>query len=412
MESTTAKRAIPKTAGRSFSAPVLLTACVRVGEGSRVPITSTRRIPALDGLRGIAIALVLLYHAVFQLRPGPGPLSYVIAAGRLTWSGVDLFFVLSGFLIGGILLDEKNSRRYYGPFYARRAFRILPLYGLLVALCSLRYFGSAWMPQALGGFSSSPLPWASYLTFTQNVFMAALGTLGVGTLIPTWSLAVEEQFYLTMPWVVRKLRRRSLVRWLVGAVVAAPILRTVLFYAFPHGAIAAYVLMPARVDALSLGVLAAVLVRNQRAWGLLQSRRWLLRVASFALFAGLCWLTVTGADLYSLPMAAIGYSCLAFFYASCLLLAVSREHGTVHRLLTNGMLMQLGTVAYCVYLFHLPVIEICRRLAASILATSSELSILLASLAGIAITVLIIAPLSWRFFEKPLIGMGRRVTYG
>src|SRR5580698_6917955 len=93
-------------------------------------IHSSARIPALDGLRGVAILLVLLYHAVFQFQPDSIFLLRLLTLGRLTWSGVDLFFVLSGFLIGGILLDVRDSPCYFETFYIRRAFRILPLYGI------------------------------------------------------------------------------------------------------------------------------------------------------------------------------------------------------------------------------------------------------------------------------------------
>jgi peptidoglycan/LPS O-acetylase OafA/YrhL len=86
------------------------------------------RVPALDGLRGVAILLVLLRHSFFGLESQSSLLSAFLAAGRLTWSGVDLFFVLSGFLIGGILLDARKSPRYFSTFYIRRAYRILPLY--------------------------------------------------------------------------------------------------------------------------------------------------------------------------------------------------------------------------------------------------------------------------------------------
>ena len=101
------------------------------------------RIPALDGLRGVAILLVLLRHAVFGVSSVQGIETHsrstflFLATGQLTWSGVDLFFVLSGFLIGGILLDVRSSPRYFQTFYLRRAYRILPLYFLVIGLSLL-----------------------------------------------------------------------------------------------------------------------------------------------------------------------------------------------------------------------------------------------------------------------------------
>src|SRR5882724_10785668 len=90
-------------------------------------IDSSVRIPALDGLRGIAILLVLLAHSVFHTTFQSHPsLNRLLAVGRLSWSGVDLFFVLSGFLIGGILLDHRESPKYFKSFYIRRVYRILP----------------------------------------------------------------------------------------------------------------------------------------------------------------------------------------------------------------------------------------------------------------------------------------------
>ena len=130
------------------------------------------------------------------------------------WRGAELslFFVLSGFLIGGILLDATGSTRYFRTFYARRAFRILPLYGLVTGLFLASHFPLI-CSLLQHECSASEIPLASYPTFTQNFWIAYLGTWGLNSgEVVTWSLAVEEQFYLTIPIIIRKLTDRTLSR--------------------------------------------------------------------------------------------------------------------------------------------------------------------------------------------------------
>ncbi len=373
-------------------------------------IDSSTRIPALDGLRGIAILLVLLCHAVFvELHSSSKLLSPLLIVGRLTWSGVDLFFVLSGFLIGGILLDAKGSPRYFKTFYVRRAYRILPPYAVAVALFSLRYFLSHGSAGPLGSFSPSSIPWLSYVTFTQNLWMAWLATFGVGTMAATWSLAVEEQFYLTVPFVIRKIGRSRLTFVLVAVVVAAPLLRTMLRLFFHNSGLACYVLMPCRADALSLGVLSAVLVRTARSWEFLLAHR-----------SALCWVTglfclgsialAFGGDPDSAIMTTIGYSWLALFYTGCLLIAVTGASVTMQRVLCNRALMQLGVLAYCTYLLHLPLMEAGRRLLGLRFSYSFISIHFIGGLIGVLLT-LIVAKLSWIYFEKPLLRRAHAYKY-
>jgi peptidoglycan/LPS O-acetylase OafA/YrhL len=254
------------------------------------PIVDAKRLPALDGLRGIAILLVLVHHLLYRLRLCPGFVHYLVAAGGLSWSGVDLFFVLSGFLIGGILLDARNSPRYYRTFYARRAFRILPIYLVLLGLCTVRYIPLSWSASRLGGFSRMEIPWIAYLTLTQNFWMAVLGSWGLGTLTPTWSLAVEEQFYLTVPTIIRKVGQHRLVALLLVVTASAPIFRALLQHFGQPNGIAVYVLMPSRADALSCGILCAILLRH-RYWKSLVSRRHLLWGLFGMLLVGMLALT-------------------------------------------------------------------------------------------------------------------------
>ena len=155
--------------------------------------------------------------------------SYVQAGLRLSWTGVDLFFVLSGFLIGGILLDSRASTNYYSVFYKRRFFRIIPIY--LVALLVVPVLVSLGQGPEASRLRMAHLegaPWYAYLTFTQNFWMAHAGTLGCNGLAMTWSLAVEEQFYLTVPLYIRALSRRWLTRFLVIGICSAPLLRILL----------------------------------------------------------------------------------------------------------------------------------------------------------------------------------------
>src|SRR5229473_7035726 len=246
------------------------TTAVIHGEGLGKPpaLKLSERIPELDGLRGLAIGSVLIWHYVVlpAVATPATPLSYALVLGRLTWSGVDLFFVLSGFLIGGILLDARKATNYFRIFYTRRFFRILPIYAAVLLIFPVFLFAAKRMHR--GDFtwlSTGALPWYSYWTFTQNFWMTHARSLGPNTLGITWSLAIEEQFYLTLPLVIRFLTGRRLLTCVLTGICLAPLARITIQLIWPRNSFAPFVLMPCRADALLLGVLAAVLIRDN-AW--------------------------------------------------------------------------------------------------------------------------------------------------
>ncbi|MCC9166046.1 acyltransferase family protein [Pontibacter harenae] len=197
---------------------------------------STSKILALDGLRGLAIASVLIYHCSSYFPIG--------------WVGVDLFFVLSGFLLTGILIETKGSPIYFKSFFIKRALRILPLYYLLLT-CAIIYsltFGT-------------PLPHYSYFFFFQNFLTTTLKSFPSGTnqLNHLWSVAVEEQFYLVLPLIVSLFQQKKLLIFLFTAVVVAIVVRAGLFL---NNNIGYYVLLFSRMDALCLGSITAVMLRS------------------------------------------------------------------------------------------------------------------------------------------------------
>ena len=170
---------------------------------SRAHFAGLQRI---DGLRGIAIIGVLLFHLGSKL-----PALHLEFASRYGWAGVDLFFVISGFLITGILLDSIGSEHYFRNFYVRRVLRIWPLYFALLAFVFVLL---PWiMPALRERIFSQCHPWQSYLVFAQNFFVRDFGIGPVGV---TWSLAIEEQFYLMWPLIILLFPRRLLPAFLLS----------------------------------------------------------------------------------------------------------------------------------------------------------------------------------------------------
>ena len=339
-----------------------------------------------------------------------GPLAWFLGAGQLTWSGVDLFFVLSGFLIGGILLDARESPRYFQTFYLRRAYRILPLYFVTLAIFLFQHLPWAAFMRP-GRFQPLEIPWWAYATFTQNFWMAVLGTFGLNSAGITWSLAIEEQFYLTIPWIIRKVRLRHLAFVLSGVIVAAPLVRIAFRSIFGvHSGIACYVLTPARADGLSLGVLCALLLRKELVWDwLVRNLKW-LRLSAVVFLCGVVFMTCKQYDAFSNEMTVWGYSWLALFYGAVVLLAVVDTGGWLEGLLRNRALTGLGTLAYCLYLIHISVMQSIRHPLISHLAGSPRLAWVLGGILGAGVSI-VLASLSWKYFEKPLLRRGHRYQY-
>jgi peptidoglycan/LPS O-acetylase OafA/YrhL len=353
------------------------------------------------------VGLVLLYHSVIS-GPVPDRFYPLVAGSRLGWSGVDLFFVLSGFLIGGILLDVRHSPNYFKTFYLRRAYRILPIYFVLLGFFSLRFLPLA--AGRLGDVSHNAVPWYTYFLFLQNIWMAIRGNAGFSVVAPTWSLAVEEQFYLTAPLILRKLNPSAVPKTLLGVIVAVPVFR-VLLYTASHNGMACHVSMPCHADALSLGILAAWLVRNRRGWDFLLRHRNKLKAIAFLFLLGTVALTPWGAPLGA-PMVTAGYTWLAIFYTLVLLVVVTVADQRVNRMLRNRVLVGLGTVSYFAYLFHGLFMEATRRFMAHFghLTGNPTTTSFVAGYVGIGFTLLA-AELSWRYFEKPLVTYAHRYRY-
>jgi len=337
-------------------------------------------------------------------------LAIALRAGQLSWAGVDLFFVLSGFLIGGILIDARESPRFFKTFYLRRFYRIFPLYLATLTLFLFRHLPFQLLPGQLGKYSPLQIPWGAYLTLTQNFWMARLGWYGASAMAVTWSLAIEEQFYLAIPLLIRKIRPDHLV-WTMAIIVAgAPLLRFILSRTFVTGNFACYVLMPCRADALCMGVLAASLVRRQGFWSLLIMKRTVLKAITGLFFVGVGFMSYCEWGQFSNAMVTLGYSWLAATFTCCLLLAVSNGSVPAVRALCRPGLMKLGTVAYCTYLIHFPLIQAGRRISGTLFPGNENVTWLIGGLLGVGAS-LVIATLSWKYFEKPLLRRGHEHTY-
>jgi peptidoglycan/LPS O-acetylase OafA/YrhL len=362
-----------------------------------------KRIAALDGIRGFAILLIIFWHyydvdGQFAHRTIP---AYVLSLTHLAWTGIDFFFVLSGFLIGGILLEARESPSYYKTFYIRRAFRILPLYAVIVALYLLT---TPLLPPTF-----TRVPFYVYTTLTQNIWVALGGKLASWLLV-TWTIGTEEQFYLIAPAMIKKISPSRLPQVVAAAVAFALILRVVLYNSSLFDPRATLVLMPARADAFMLGVGAALLVRDPRGARWLAEHRPLLYLLGLTLGIVLLVFTKKSWGLDTYEMSTFGFTCTSFFYVVLVLLAVSHPKGPVGRFFNLRPLVALGAIAYGLYLFHEPVKDLLHLALTGQPARLASWSDAAIDILAFGIT-LVIAQLSWVHFEKPFVRRGHRYSY-
>jgi peptidoglycan/LPS O-acetylase OafA/YrhL len=374
-------------------------------------------IPALDGLRGIAIIMVMLHHFThFQQTTGfDGPIRSVLA---FFWSGVDLFFVLSGFLITGILLATRDGERYFTTFYARRILRIFPLYYLvlLLAFVVLPKFpvvnallaGQEYVAAEQG---DRPPQW-QYWLFLTNFSVANYGWLH-GWIDISWSLAIEEQFYLLWPLVIWLCPPR-LAAVLCAAILVAEPLARIYARAIDYPALWLYLRTWYRLDGLAMGALLAFAYRR----GLLPLLdRW-VPIVIVACVAGLVACAILGGHpwWWNRRMQQYGYSLIAIGGGAMLVSAVNRPlDSSWPRMLSAGWLRAFGKYSYALYLIHLPVM----RLVLEYVLDPAEYETLgmprwiaqLLFYGAAAAPAFALAWLSWRFFEGPILRLKTRFAY-
>ena len=338
---------------------------MRLSSGQAMSETTARRhIPALDGMRGIAILLVIAFHSR-ELRIG--------------WVGVDVFFVLSGFLITGILVRAKDGPHYFRNFWGRRMLRIMPPYAayLLLVLVVLPAFRLAPKPEGFG--------WVvSYLTNVRMAYMGQEHGVPVHT-YHLWSVAVEEQFYLVWPLVVYALGTTALRRICVLGIGGALVFRVALLRGGADWT-ARYVLTPARLDALFVGAWLATAHISR-------VPRWLLMIAMLTLGA----MGVAGASAETALMSTLGYSVIAL--ASGIMLAALLTEPGLERLFGWSPLRLAGRYSYTAYLLHPMIIA---ELHTHFFSLYTRRFLLL-----VAAVTFALAWLSWRIYEEPILRLKR-----
>jgi peptidoglycan/LPS O-acetylase OafA/YrhL len=284
-------------------------------------------IPELQGLRGLAVLAVVIYHCHPRLEG-----TWVHYASLWGWAGVNLFFVLSGFLITSILLEARDKPHYFRNFYGRRALRIWPVYVLVLVIV---YLNAPWFIGPTVTQAIKTAPWMAYIFFVQNLFHIALPP-AIGQ---TWSLAIEEQYYFVWAPIVRFFRRP----WMLAAVlllafIASPLLDHHPWLTPTHTLI--------HLDGIALGSLLALglhtLTLSRRAWfwiGLISA---VLGIAFTATIAG-------GTRFLD--------TALAFAFAGAILAAMAStgSRNPINIALSRGPLASYGRVSYGLYMIHIAI---------------------------------------------------------
>lgn len=375
---------------------------VQPGQNAAPPI---KHIASLDGLRGIAIALVLSYHGVCLLNAEvlyqtQRSSSWFWRMALTGWIGVDLFFVISGFLITSILLRTRHDARQLPIFWWRRALRIFPLAFLYLAVLVLF---------SVSGLHTLPLSakeFAAYFLYFGNVHIALYG-IQIPAIMILWSLAVEEQFYAVWPLIVRFITPRRVLAICAVLIVAAPVVRLLVNYTLGYQA--AYVFTLCRADTLALGSGLAIVLQTTSRRG--QLLLWARRLCPLALLVLLAIMLV-GFEPLSPSMMPIWFTVIGFsVVASCFAIVVTaavEPSPLTRRVLAFRPLRALGKICYGVYIWHCLV-------AAMLINTCFALGLPMDFwvLFPIWLTLtLVVASISWYFFESPVLELKKYFRHG
>tara|TARA_R110002111_G_scaffold168038_1_gene233788 strand:- start:48341 stop:49579 length:1239 start_codon:yes stop_codon:yes gene_type:complete len=358
------------------------------------PVNSSNHVPALDGIRGVAILLVLFFHSGLIITSS-GIVGHVYdLVSRSCWCGVDLFFVLSGYLITGILLDSRENPHFFRNFYLRRILRIFPLYyGVILWL----FFQNPDFPDQI---------W--YLLYLQNWGPVFGGSTPPMVVQPFWSLAIEEQFYLFWPFVIYLLNRRYVGVFCGLMILTAIVLRCVARYQGVDP-MTIYTLTLFRLDTLSAGALIAVWLRDA------EQRKRLERFAfpSFVILV-LALIAVIVSDggfrIEGLASQTIGYSLFAGICALLIAFLVMNTSSIrpLKRFLELDLLRYFGNRSYAIYIFQMMVLIPLNQLYLLYWKESdvSGWSGVLTFCVGVAI-ILVLSTISWHCYEKQFLKLKR-----
>lgn len=369
-------------------------------------------IAVLDGLRGVAILLVLVRHAIgLPLEPVTPLDAAARAVAQVGWAGVDLFFVLSGFLITGILLDTKGQPHWWLNFFVRRGLRIFPLYyGALVFIFILLPHLIHWSNADYATLRANEV-W--YWTYTVN-FLNAF-TDGSGTPLNTahfWSLSIEEQFYLIWPLIVWRCNRATLLRVAGFAALAGLAFRFVLVLHDPAHAGNSNALTPARLDGLMTGAVLAVTARSPG--GLQHLAVWAPRT----FWGGTAVLVVLAAlrdgfDYHDPVLAVVVYPVIAVVFGALLVLSIiAVPQSPLVRALSSGWLRGWGKYSYALYVIHYPLLGAMQsqfrfyERGVPALGGARLPAVLLLALI-VALVSYGLAWLSYHLYEGPILGLKR-----
>jgi peptidoglycan/LPS O-acetylase OafA/YrhL len=361
------------------------------------PATTRSYYPALDGLRGIAILLVIFHHNYDFL-----PLS------TFTWFGVDLFFVLSGFLITDILLRTKGQKNFLQNFYLRRALRIFPLYyiGLLLFFLLVPFI-SQLHEQYKYYHDNQQMAWF-HLTNWLYIFEHRPNTMLL--LGHFWSLSIEEQFYLIWPFVILLCRNLQQLARAIKMILAACILfRLISWLQWGGGYTGFSFQYMTRIDGLCIGSLVAI-------WRLSDSSAFQKKLTQFALIVLGIYLCVFSLSLTIFPglphTMLLGYTIIGAVFGIVIVLAISPKTTYLNRILENKWLMRCGKISYGLYIFHWPVLSLFRLYFWNQLSGSGlndTVAQLILSTSALLVSILV-SVLSYVFFERRILALKDVVT--
>ncbi len=349
------------------------------------------RIRALDGLRTIAIALVLGHHffSVLRFRGRDWVTGFLVGG----WAGVDLFFVISGFLVTRVVMKNHAAENFARVFYSRRALRILVPYYLFL-LCS-------YLSLKVLGLNSGVVEWPIFLTHMQTIWLAWTDVWTIHFMNPMWSLGWEEYFYLVVPCFLLWKGSKAIVPVAITGLVLCVLGRYAVAVQRPASSVAYFVLRP---DGLLWGMLLAAAWESPIAKKILHQARAAFFATAIALTTALLYYFWQSNDLHTPQDAMNAFLYPGVPFTALLWVAVTltaKEKSITQLLLGNSPMVYFGKISYSIYLYH------------ELVHFWGKVGEYYSVLSGITMTLIsiAIAAASWELLERRLIAYGQRLTY-